>query len=206
MELPDYLPLSMLNQLEYCPRRFWYMFVEAEMVVNEHVLEGTFQHERAHEAGVEREGEDITLRRVYVYSHRLRLTGFVDLLEEREGEWAPVEYKKGRMGRWTNDEVQLCAQALCLEEQMGPPIRHGYVFYFGSRRRQEVVFTPELRRRTEASVARAFDLMREGQIPPPLPAKLQRKCRDCSLEPVCLPAEVQALQTVGVDDASRGGE
>lgn len=196
MELPDYLPLSMLNQLEYCPRRFWYMFVEGEMVVNEYVLEGTFEHERAHEAGVEHDGEAVTLRRVYVYSHQLRLTGFVDLLEERAGEWAPVEYKRGRIGRWTNDEVQLCAQALCLEEQLGQPIRHGYVFYFGSRRRQEVVFTVELRQRTEASIAGAFELLEQGQIPPPLPAKLQRKCHDCSLEPVCLPAEVRALQAV----------
>ena len=205
MELPDYLPLSMLNQLEYCPRRFWYMFVEGEMVVNEHVLEGTFQHERAHEAGVEHAGEDETRRRVYVFSHRLRLTGFVDLLEERAGEWAPVEYKRGHMGRWTNDEVQLCAQALCLEEQLGQPIQHGYVFYFGSRRRQEVVFTAELRQRTEASISRAFELLREGQIPAPLPAKLHRKCKDCSLEPVCLPAEVRALQAAGVDLLAEGG-
>lgn len=194
MQLPDYLPISMLNQLEYCPRRFWYMFVEGEMLVNEHVLTGTFQHERAHEAGVEHDGDEVTLRRVYVHSDRLRLTGFVDLLEERAGEWTPVEYKKGHAGRWVNDEVQLCAQALCVEEQVGRPIDHGFVFYFGSRRRQQVDFTPELRAWTEASVARAFEVLAEGRIPPPLPEKMARKCRDCSLEPVCLPAEVRALQ------------
>ncbi|HID87938.1 MAG TPA: CRISPR-associated protein Cas4 [Anaerolineae bacterium] len=191
MDQPDYLPIAMLNQLEYCPRRFWYMFVLGEMEVNAPVLEGTLQHERAHAVGTERQGQEVTQRRVYVYSDRLRLVGFVDLVEMKGGEIYPVEYKRGRMARWLNDHIQLCAQALCLEERTGKQIDHGFIFYFGSRRRQRVDFTPELRARTRVSIQRAFALLEEGKMPPPL--ENLRKCRDCSLEPVCLPKEVRQL-------------
>ncbi len=188
---PDYLPISMLNQLEYCERRFWLMFVLGEMEVNAPVLEGTLQHERAHTPGRETDGERVTRRRVYVYSKRLRLTGFADLVEEEDGEIRPVEYKRGTMGKWLNDHVQLCAQGLCLEERTGQPVPEGEFFYFRSRRRVRVPFTAELRAKTEASVARAFALLEAGQMPPPVERMV--KCHDCSLEPVCLPREVRRL-------------
>jgi CRISPR-associated exonuclease Cas4 len=190
-DLPDYLPLSHLNQLEYCERRFWLMFVLGEMEVNAPVLEGTLQHERAHTPGRETDGEQVRQRRVYVYSERLRLTGYADLVEEVDGQLAPVEYKRGKMGKWLNDHVQLCAQALCLEERTGRPVAEGEIFYFGSRRRERVAITAELRARTEASVARAFALLEAGRMPPPV--ERMAKCHDCSLEPVCLPREVRAL-------------
>ncbi len=191
MEPPDYLPISMLNQLEYCERRFWYMYVLGEMEINAPVLEGTLQHERAHAAGREQEDDTLRHRRVYVYSDTLRLSGFIDLVEETDGEIYPVEYKHGRMGRWLNDHIQLCAQGMCLEERIGRPVRGGYLWYFGSRRRERVDFTPELRARTQASVARAFALLETGQMP--LPLEKWAKCRDCSLEPICLPREVHQL-------------
>jgi CRISPR-associated exonuclease Cas4 len=202
--LPDYLPLSYLNQLEYCERRFWLMFVQGEMEVNAAVLDGTLRHERAHTAGREREGDKVTYRRVYVYSDALRLAGFIDLLEEVDDQLAPVEYKRGRMGRWLNDHVQLCAQALCLEERLADDqarageagrrltvAPYGYVFYFGNRRRERVEFTAPLREQTRASVGRALALLAAGQMPPPTARRA--KCRDCSLEPVCLPREVGQL-------------
>lgn len=188
---PDYLPLSMLNQLEYCERRFWLMYVHGEMIENAPVLEGILQHERAHTGGVERDGEMTIHRRLYLWSDRLRLVGFADLVEEREGELSPVEYKHGRMGRWLNDHIQLCAQAMCLEERTGRPVERGQIFYWRSRRRVTVEFTPELRARTEAAVARAFELLEAGQMPPPLDHRA--KCRDCSLESICLPREVLLL-------------
>jgi len=191
MDLPDYLPISMLNQLEYCPRRFWYMFVLGEMEVNAPVLEGIFQHERVHAAGQETEDGRLKRRRVYVYSDRLRLAGFIDVLEEENGLLRPVEYKRGRQGRWFNDRVQLCAQALCLEERTGQAIEEGAIFYFRSRRRVVVRFTPELRAQTEAAVARAFALLERGEIPPPV--EKRARCRECSIEPICLPREVSQL-------------
>jgi len=191
MDQPDYLPISMLNQLEYCPRRFWYMFVLGEMEVNAPVLEGVLRHQRVHRSGQETEEGTTRRRRVYVHSERLRLAGFIDVLEEEAGLLRPVEYKRGKQGRWFNDQVQLCAQALCLEECTGQRVEEGAIFYFGSRRRVAVRFTPELRAQTEASVARAFALLEQGQIPPP--AEKRGKCRQCSIEPICLPREVSHL-------------
>jgi len=211
VEQSDYLPLSMLNQLEYCERRFYLMHIQGEMEVNAAVLDGTQQHERAHSSGASTEGETTTHRRVYVWSDRLRIAGYADVVEEiqnpqppKEGDsqisnLQPVEYKRGKMGRWLNDHVQLCAQAMCLEERTGTTIRQGYIFYFGSRRREPVEFTPELRARTEAAVQRAFAIMLRARMERgamPLPTDKRQKCHDCSLEPVCLPQEVEVLKGV----------
>jgi len=193
--MDDYLPLSMLNQLEYCERRFFLMHVRGEMEVNAHVLEGTLRHEQAHTAGASRQGETVIHRRVYVWSDALQIAGFADVVEEQavEGEQVliPIEYKKGRMGKWLNDHIQLCAQVLCLEERSGAVIRKGYLYYFGSRRREEVEITPQLRERTVESIRRARELVAAGKLPPPL--ENYNKCRDCSLEPICLPREVKML-------------
>lgn len=191
-DLPDYLPLSYLNQLEYCPRRFWYMYVQGEMEINAPVLEGTLRHQRVdrpgHETGAG--GEQIQ-RRLYVYSQRLRIAGFCDVVEERDGRLVPVETKRGKLGKWLNDHVQLCAQALCLEERTGRPIEEGIIFYWRSRRRLSIPLTAELRAYTEAAVARAFDLLSAGTLPPP--TDIKARCRDCSIEPICLPEETRAL-------------
>lgn len=197
---PEYLPISMLNQLEYCRRRFWYMYVQGEMAVNAPVLEGQLQHQQANTPGASREGEELVIRRAYVHSERLRLAGFLDLLEEHSGQVHPVEYKHGRTGKWLNDHIQLCAQALCLEERLGQTVSHGFIFYWGSRRRQRVEFTLELRRKTEEAVALAFALLEAGRLPPPLTN--WSKCRECSLEPICLPREV--LQLTPMELGSEG--
>ncbi len=189
--MDDYLPLSFLNQLEYCERRFWLMYVLGEMDVNAVVLEGSVQHERAHSGESERTGDLVVHRRLHVWSDRLRLIGFADVVEETGGELLPVEHKHGKMGRWLNDHIQLCAQALCLEERTGKPIHRGEIFYWGSRHRERVEFTPELRARTEAAVGRVAALLKAGQMPPPL--DIAAKCRDCSLEGICLPREVEIL-------------
>jgi CRISPR-associated exonuclease Cas4 len=191
LQTTDYLPISMLNQLEYCERRFWLMYVHGEMKVNAPVLEGIQQHERAHTGGLERDGETTIRRRLYIWSDRLRVAGFADVVEEQAGELVPVEYKHGRMGRWLNDHIQLCAQAICLEERTGQPVQRGSIFYWRSRRRVTVDITPELRARTEAAVARASALLEAGHMPPPLDHRA--KCRDCSLESICLPREVLLL-------------
>ncbi len=190
---PDFIPLAMLNALAYCPRRFGYEFIQAEMLLNEHVVEGLLRHQGVDLGGSAWNGEAVQERRVYVWSERLRVAGFCDLVESRGGEHYPIEYKNGRPGRWHNDHVQLCAQALCLEERSGVRIERGYIFYFATRRREEVVFGAELRTATERVVAEAHRLAATGELPPPIdhPAK----CRECSLEPMCLPNELQLLRT-----------
>ena len=191
---PEPIPISMLNQLEYCERRFYLMHVLGEMEINAHVLEGTLRHENAHSPGTSREGETLTHRRLYAWSDNLLIAGFADVVEEspEEGALVPIEYKKGRMGKWLNDHIQLCAQALCISEQTGGVVPKGYIFYFGSRHREAVEITAELRARTRQSIARAHALVAAQQLPPPL--ENYNKCRDCSLEPICLPREVKILK------------
>ncbi len=199
----DTLSISYLNALEYCPRRFYYECALSEFIENAHVVEGTLRHARSDSGRTTSEDGITTLRRVWVWSDRLRLSGFADVVEENDGQLTPVEYKKGKMGEWLNDHVQLCAQALCLEEMLHAYIPRGYLFYFGSARREEVIFTEALRQHTEQLIQQAFTLLEEETLPPPLIGRqtkgtslpsLHPKCKDCSLEPLCLPREVMALR------------
>ena len=196
--VPETIPLSYLNAIEYCPRRFHYEFVQGDMLKNEFVLEGSLLHEHADEPGqhVSREGE-IQINHLYLYSESLRLSGFADIVEEEDGILIPVEYKHGKEGRWLNDHVQLCAQAMCLEERQPekPPIPYGYIFYFGSRKRVQVYFTPELRAKTQAVIDLAFQVAQFDSPPAPLEGKMAVRCRDCSLHTICLPEEVKMLRT-----------
>ena len=213
------LPISSLNAMEYCPRRFYYQFVQGEMLVNEFVLEGTLQHQRVHQAGSHRTGvEEIETTRMYLYSEALGVSGFADVIQERGGVFVPVEYKHGHLGEWLNDHVQLCAQAMCLEERMadrnetgqrqtgrplaaGRPqgsslhIPYGYIFYVGSRRRVKVQFTEQLRARTRETIAKALKVATLNAPPPPLSGKMVERCPDCSLLPLCMPDEVRMLQS-----------
>lgn len=188
---PDYIPLSMINALAYCPRRFGYEFIQAEMLVNEHVVEGTLRHQGVDLGGKEWIGEAVQQRRIYVWSERLKLAGLCDLVEERAGAIYPVEYKKGKAGRWASDHAQLCAQALCLEERLGITIPQGAIFYFATRRREVVAFTAELRAEVERLADEAQRLVVAGMLPPPIDNRA--KCRDCSLQPLCLPDELRLL-------------
>src|SRR6266581_1603437 len=157
----EMLPIASLNVLEYCPRKFYYQFVQGETLVNEFVLEGTLAHQRVHQTGTRTTAEgEMQTTQLYLSSEVLRLSGFADVVEERSGVLVPVEYKRGQQGQWLNDHIQLCAQALCLEErQPGKPlIPYGYVYYVGSRRRVQVTFTQQLRAGTRAAIARALQI------------------------------------------------
>lgn len=193
---PEVIPLSYLNALEYCPRRFYYEFVQGDMLTNEFVLAGTLLHEKADQPGQQtnRDGE-LQINHLYLYSERLRLAGFADIVEEEHGVLIPVEYKHGKEGKWLNDHIQLCAQALCLEERQPekPPIPYGYIFYYGSRKRVQVHFTETLRARTYTAIELALQTAIQHTPPPPLDGKLAVRCRDCSLLSLCLPDEVKLL-------------
>jgi CRISPR-associated exonuclease Cas4 len=190
--MDDYIPISYINALAYCPRRFYYEYVEAEMLDNEYVVEGRDLHAPSDEGDTVWREDVVQRRRVYIWSERLRLAGFADLVEWRAGEVVPVEYKRGRLGRWRNDHAQLCAQALCLEERLGRRIERGYLFSFAERRREEVEFSAELRAWTERLAVEGRRLAAEARIPPPIDERA--RCRGCSLAPLCLPDEVRKLQ------------
>jgi len=208
-EIPESIPLSHLNAYAYCPRRFYYEFVLGEMVVNEHVLGGQQLHERVDLPGSSTRDEKKQLRHIYVCAPKLGVVGYCDLIEMSEetntndlatlalaGKLYPVEYKKGKMGKWISDHTQLCAQALALEEVLdiaAGSIKHGYVYYFGSARRDEVALDEALRMQTMTASAEARQVGALNQPPPPLTN--WRKCRDCSLEPICLPREVLVMDS-----------
>jgi len=195
---PESIPISALNALEYCPRRFYYQFVQGDTLVNEYVLEGTLMHRRVHEQSVKTTATgELATTRLYLHSETLRISGFTDVIEEKEGMLIPVEYKHGKQGKWLNDTVQLCAQALCLEERQPgkPPIAYGYIFYIASHRRVRIMLTADLRERTLAAITRAFQVAALETPPPPLSGEDVVRCPNCSLLPLCLPDEVLLLQS-----------
>lgn len=209
---PEFIPIAFLNAYAYCPRRFYYEFAQGEMLVNEHVLGGTQLHERVDNRGLSMREERMQVRRLYLCAPRLGVIGYCDLVEAETGlgpeavetDWAalaragrlyPVEYKKGKLGQWVSDQVQLCAQALALEEVLGVApgcIERGYLFYFGSARRELVPLDAALRAKTLTLLAEAQQVATLPAPPPPI--SHWKKCRDCSLEPICLPREVLAIR------------
>lgn len=189
----DYLSLSYINHFAYCPRRFWYIYVQGEMKENVHVLRGNINHARVDTPGYATDAHVVERRRVYVVSHTLRLTGICDLLEEHpDGTLVPVEYKQGKRSQWINDQAQLCAQALCLEEMTGKAITHGAIFYFGSRRRLDVPLTPVLRAETQSLITAMHTALADDQLPAHTTER--KRCNGCSLIDLCLPDETALLR------------
>ena len=161
----DLLPISGLQHLHFCERQWGLIHLEQQWEENRLTAEGRLLHDRVHEAGSETRPGVVIARGLHLHSFRLGLTGVADVVEfqqaedaaegaiqlpERRGWWRlfPVEYKRGEPKADACDEVQLCAQALCLEETLGAAIRGGALFYGQKRRRTDVPFDEELRART----------------------------------------------------------
>ncbi|MCS6865856.1 MAG: CRISPR-associated endonuclease Cas1 [Gemmataceae bacterium] len=198
---PDLLPVRALNQVVYCPRLYYLQYVDGVMPVNEHVEAGLFDHRRIAAPELQNktrtERQTATSRGITLSSEALGITAVLDVIEEKNGEHYPVETKHGRAAYdadghprvWENDAVQLCAQALLMEEAFGQPVRRGYQFCAGSRERVEVEFTEELRNKTRDAIARCREIAQADRPPEPLPPEQRHKCFGCSLAPVCLPEE-----------------
>ncbi len=190
-EAPSTVPLSALNDHLYCERRAHLKFVDGLRGTNEHTLIGDLAHKNVDTPGYEHRAGWELLRALPLYSDRLGLTGKADLVEvrrapapDRIAEARPVEYKKGPARRWANDHVQLCAQALCLEEMLGLRIPAGLIFHVASALRTEVVFDEALRALTVATLG-ALRATPTQPIAPP--AVLKPQCDGCSLRGICLP-------------------
>ena len=193
----EMIPISALNALEYCPRSFYYQFVEGETPANEFLLEGTLAHRQVDQPGTHTTAEgERQITRLYLASETLHLTGFADVIEERAGVLIPVEYKRGEQSHWINDHVQLCAQALCLEERLpdNQLIPYGYIYSVRTQRRTQIPFTPQLRARTRAAIVRALQIAALQAPPPPLSGTMAARCPNCGLLSLCLPEEVRLLQ------------
>lgn len=180
----DYVPIAALNQYAYCPHRCWRMFCAGGFTDNQYTIEGTSLHDRVHTTSQAQREETWQIRAVWLKSERYGLIGKSDLIEERGGQWYPVEYKRGHRGEFDNDELQVCAQALCLEEMTGKPVPLGYIYYAQSHQRQAVEITPTLRQDAIEMIAAISQLLQTGAMPLPV---YTPRCKGCSLYQQCLP-------------------
>ena len=175
----------MLNDFLYCPRRAALKVVEGWRSANEHTERGDIVHEHADLPGYEVAKGVKLLRALPVFSDRLGLSGKCDIVEQRPDQSLfPVEFKVGKRRQWENDDAQLCAQALCLEEMFHTAIPRGAVFHADSKRRREIEFTPELRALTEKTIVELHALLESTAIPR---AEFREACEECSLYEICLP-------------------
>lgn len=185
----ELIPISALQHMLYCPRRCALIHVERQWAENRFTVEGHLLHDRADAGGHERRRGVRIARSVVVRSLRLGVAGIADVVEVRGGDGSlyPVEYKRGRPRSHRADQVQLCAQALCLEEMLARSVPEGALFYGRSRRRRPVAFDRDLRALTEQTVADARTLLGLGRTPPP--EYEAAKCEACSLKDVCQPCK-----------------
>jgi CRISPR-associated exonuclease Cas4 len=216
----DLLPISALQHLTFCERQWALIHLEGLWAENRLTVEGHQLHDRTHKPETESRGDVRIGRSLRLRSLRLGLTGVADVVEFRRvtdilesaatgagakppglrlpgvaGVWQPfpVEYKRGRPKLGPFDEIQLCAQALCLEEMLGAPIPSAALFYGQPRKRLDVPLTPALREQTEKLAAWLHELTRAGRTPV---ARYEKKCESCSLMSLCMPKTTGGRKSV----------
>jgi len=181
----DPLPLSTINDSLYCRRRAALKLIEGTRSENVHTARGDIAHEHADLAGYEVVKGVKLLRALPVFSDRLGLSGKCDIVEQHpDGSLVPVEFKLGKRREFENDDAQVCAQALCLEEMFACKIERGSVFHAASKRRREIELIAELRALTEQAITDLRALFESGVVPA---AKFEPRCEECSLYEICLP-------------------
>ena len=180
------IPLSALQHYAFCPRQCALIHNEQVWAENLLTAQGRVLHERV-DAGEPETRKGVRFERsVPVASERLGIGGVLDLLEHdlRSGSLKPVEYKRGRPKSSRCDEIQLCAQGLCLEEMTGQTVDEGALWYMQTRRRVPISFSGSLRQATLDTIAGVRELLDSGHTPPPV---YGRHCRSCSLLELCQP-------------------
>lgn len=171
----EYLPISKVNTVVFCPRRYYIEQLLGDTLSNHHLTEGSSLHERSVRVG---EG-------LWVWSDRLGLSGVVDQVTLEDGEHVITEFKKGFLGEHASDQVQLCALAMCFEESRDERLSFGRIYYHRTRRRVEVPYTPKLRQRVEEAVSLMRALEDHAHYPPV--TENTNKCRGCSVKDACQP-------------------
>lgn len=190
--------LSGLQHFKFCRRRWALIHIENQWAENYRTVDGALMHKNAHDRGFrESRGDIIILRGVNVFSRTLGVSGQCDVLElirsetgipmnGREGLWQPypVEYKRGSPNAQSGDALQLCGQAMCLEEMLCCPIPEGVIYFGEIRQRKVVQFTKEIRQTVRDTLLEMHDLYRRGHTPKVKPTKA---CKSCSMNELCLP-------------------
>lgn len=194
----DFLQLSGLQHFSFCRRQWALIHIEQQWQENLKTVEGNIVHERCHDEGfIEKRGELLITRGLRVFSRELGVTGQCDVVEFKKnvegcslqgysGAWLPypIEYKRGRSKEIDADRLQLCGQAMCLEQMLKVKIDKGALYYNETHRREEVEFTAELRELVTSMLQEMHDYYQRGYTPK---VKPKSGCRSCSLQEICLP-------------------
>ena len=194
----DFLMLSGLQHFKFCRRQWALIHIENQWAENFRTADGSLMHQKAHDKGTnESRGDIFTVRGMNVFSRTLGVSGECDVVEfhkddcgislqGRSGLWRayPVEYKRGKPNSYGSNELQLCAQAMCLEEMLCCDVEKGALFYGETRQRVEVMFSEDLRSEVREILAQMHEYYRRGHTPKSKPTKA---CNACSLKELCLP-------------------
>lgn len=190
------ISLSALQHYAFCPRQCALIHNEQAWAENFLTAQGKVLHERVDSSEPEvRKGIRFE-RTVHVAAEKLGISGILDLVERdlKTGELKPVEYKRGKPKLEPIDEIQLCAQALCLEEMTGQTINEGALWYMQTRHRLPIIFSTKLRTKTLATIAEVRSLLNSGTTPLP---KYSKRCKACSLIDLCQPQLLERDRSKG---------
>lgn len=213
----DYLMLSGLQHFAYCRRQWALIHIEQQWMENERTIDGHLFHSVAHDkARTEKRGNLLVTRGLHIHSAQLGMSGICDVVEfhkstkgislaSYDGLWEPypVEYKKGLPKFNEADELQLCGQAICLEEMLLCHIPNGSLFYGENRRRKAVEFTEQLRKKVYDMAKEMHELWRKGHTPKVRP---QKGCNACSLKEICIPRLGKVKTVSAYIESSLSGE
>lgn len=205
MDEQEYLPLSWLSQICYCPRRAGLLLNERQWAESSDTAKGRAEHERVHTQRIEKRGNSAKLYEYTVFSDSLLLLGKCDCIEASYAENGciipavdypvalyPIEYKHGTLREEDSYQIQLCAQAMCLEEMFHTTIPKAALFFTSSHRRLEVTLDEALRRRTESLALELHRIRRELSVPQ---EPYGAKCKRCSLKEICMPKVRKSSRT-----------
>lgn len=184
---PEPTMVSALEHYSYCPRQCALIHLEHVWDENVYTMRGRDTHEHVDEASSRAEAGVRVERALPIWSKRLNLTGRADVVEFHGDTPYPVEYKSGKHRKGRHEALQLCAQAVCLEEMLGVKIEKGALYWHGSRERKEIALTDALKAQVCEIAEAVHKMIAENQIP--LPVNDER-CRDCSLREACMPEVV----------------
>lgn len=187
----DPIPLSALQHWAYCPRQCGLIHLEQYFADNIHTMRGQAVHHLVDEPGYEIRSGVVVERALPLWSDRLGLIGKADLVEfHPDGSIFPVEFKHGSRRVKLYDDIQLAAQAMCLEDMLGHPVPRGAIYHASSRRRRVVEITPGLRRSVLETADGIRAMLASGVLPPPVN---DQRCRECSLKEACQPEAMASL-------------
>jgi len=207
----DFLLLSGVQHFAFCKRQWGLIHIEQQWLENQSTTEGHLMHERAHDQTIHNESIDlVTTRSMWLTSKHLGLYGIADIVEfyftddsskgiqlpAKKGYWIPhpVEYKKGKPKTDDRDQVQVCAQAICLEEMLQVSIEYGSLYYGQTKHRVKIVFSKGLRERVLSLSKEMHEIFTQGVTPI---ARYEKKCKSCSLLHICNPKILLKRSSVG---------